>query len=104
MGQRQLKKTGLTESAVFGYGYGMLSPEQCRAARGWLGWSQDELSKRARIGQSTLKDFEGGRRAPMRNNLEALRSVLEAAGVGLLFDENGRPHGITVTITEGKAG
>ena len=94
----------LTESVVFGYGYSMLSPEQCRAARGWLGWSQDELSKRARIGQSTLKDFEGGKRAPMRNNLEALRSALIAAGIGLLFDENGNPHGITVTITEEKAG
>ena len=104
MGQGQPKRTGLTELEVFGYGYSMLFPEQCRAARGWLGWSQDELSKRARIGQSTLKDFEGGKRAPMRNNLEALRSVLEAAGVGLLFDENGGPHGITVTTTESKAG
>ena len=74
----------------------MLSPEQCRAARGWLGWSQEELSKRARIGHSTLKDFESGKRAPMRNNLEALRSALEAAGVGLLFDDRGHPCGITV--------
>lgn len=83
---------------VFGYGYSMLSPEQCRAARGWLGWSQDELSKRARIGQSTLKDFEGGKRTPMRNNLEALRAVLENAGVGLLFDDGGHPCGITARV------
>ena len=95
---------GLTKLAIFGYDHSMLSPEQCRAARGWLGWSQDELSKRAKIGQSTLKDFEGGKRTLMRNNLEALRSALVAAGVGLLFDESGSPHGITVTITEEKAG
>ncbi len=82
----------------------MLSPEQCRAARGWLGWSQEDLSKRANVGLSTLKDFESGKRSPMRNNLEALRSVLEAAGVGLLLDEKGRPHGITVTSTREKAG
>lgn len=82
----------------------MLSPEQCRAARGWLGWSQEELSRRARIGQSTLKDFEGGKRVPMRNNLEALRSALEAAGVGLLFDENGGPCGITVATIGRNAG
>jgi len=82
----------------------MVSPQQCRAARAWLGWSQDGLAKRARIGLSTLKDFEGGKRAPMRNNLEALRSALESAGIGLLFDEAGRPCGITAAATEGKTG
>ena len=80
----------------------MLSPEQCRAARGWLGWSREELSRRARIGQSTLKDFESGKRAPMRNNLEALRSALEAAGIGLLFDDGGQPRGITAAATTEK--
>ena len=94
----------MTESVRIGYGCAMVSPEQCRAARAWLGWSQEELAKRARIGLSTLKDFEGGKRVPMRNNLEALRSVLEGAGIGLLSDEKGRPHGITATITEGNAG
>lgn len=73
----------------------MLSPEQCRAARAWLGWSQAELSERAKVGQSTLKDFETGKRVPIRNNLQALRSALEGAGIGLTFDEAGRPHGIT---------
>lgn len=92
----------MTNSAQLVYGCGMLSPEQCRAARGWLGWSQGELSKRARIGHSTLKDFESGKRAPMRNNLEALRSALEAAGIGVLYDENGRPCGITAAATKEK--
>lgn len=81
-----------------------MSPEQCRAARAWLGWSQEELSKRAKVGQSTLKDFESGKRTPIRNNLEALRSALEAAGIGLLFDEVGRPHGITAAIVQGGDG
>ena len=78
----------------------MLSPEQCRAARGWLGWSQEELSKRAGIGHSTLKDFESGKRAPIRNNLVALRSALEAVGIKLLFDDAGRACGITAATTE----
>ena len=76
----------------------MLSPEQCRAARAWLGWSQDDLAKRASVGLSTLKDFENGKRSPMRNNLEAIRRVLEDAGVGLLFDNEGKPHGITAML------
>lgn len=78
----------------------MLSPEQCRAARGWLGWSQEDLSKRAGVGLSTLKDFESGKRSPMRNNLEAMRRVLESVGIGLLFDEGGHPQGITATPQE----
>lgn len=76
----------------------MLSPEQSRAARGWLGWSQEDLSKRANVGLSTLKDFESGKRSPMRNNLEAMRRVLESAGIGLLFDNEGKPHGITAAL------
>lgn len=72
----------------------MLSPEQCRAARGWLSWSQDDLAKRAKVGLSTLKDFENGKRTPMRNNLEAIRHTIEAAGLKLAFKEDGTPLGI----------
>ncbi len=78
----------------------MLSPEQCRAARAWLGWSQEDLAKRANVGLSTLKDFEGGKRSPMRNNLQAMRRVLEGAGIGLLFDGEGQPQGITAPRRE----
>jgi transcriptional regulator with XRE-family HTH domain len=74
----------------------MLSPEQCRAARAWLGWSQDEMAKRAKVGISTLKDFETGKRAPMRNNLEAMRAALERAGIRLTFTECDEPLGIAV--------
>lgn len=82
----------------------MVSAEQSRAARAWLGWSQARLAKHARLGLSTLKDFESGKRTPMRNNLEALRSVLEDAGIGLLFDEKDCPLGITATVNKGDAG
>jgi ribosome-binding protein aMBF1 (putative translation factor) len=58
-----------------------MSPEQCRAARGWLGWSQQTLADRAKVSVSTLKDFEGRRRKPIANNLEAIRRALEAAGI-----------------------
>jgi len=71
----------------------MMSPEQCRAARAWLGWSQQELAQRARVGLSTVKDFERGDRKPMVNNLDAMRRAIEAAGV-VLIEEDGRPVGI----------
>lgn len=64
----------------------MLSPEQCRAARGWLGWTQDQLAERARVSLSTVRDFEKGRRTPIANNLEALIRALMDAGIRLRFD------------------
>ena len=71
----------------------MLSPEQCRAARGWLSWSQDELAKRAGVSISTIKDFERGARIPIGNNLAAMQRAIEAGGVHLIYDGE-RPAGI----------
>jgi ribosome-binding protein aMBF1 (putative translation factor) len=73
-----------------------MSPEQVRAARGWLGWSQQDLAKRAHVGLSTVKDFENGTRKPIANNLSAIQQALEAAGVRLVFDATGRPTGVAV--------
>jgi len=58
-----------------------MSPEKCRAARAWLGWSQRELAVKAQVSNSTLRDWEAGRRVPHRNNLAAIRIALETAGM-----------------------
>jgi DNA-binding transcriptional regulator YiaG len=72
----------------------VMSPEQCRAARGWLGWSQQDLAKGANVGISTVKDFESGSRKPIANNLNALRTALETGGIRLKFHPDGSPAGI----------
>jgi hypothetical protein len=38
------------------------------------------LAKAAGVGLSTLKDFEGGKRAPIANNRKAIQAVLEREG------------------------
>jgi transcriptional regulator with XRE-family HTH domain len=58
-----------------------MKPEQSRAARGWLGWTQAELAKKARVGLSTVKDYENRKRTPIANNLEAMRRALEEFGI-----------------------
>lgn len=59
----------------------LMSPEQVRAARNWLAWTQAELAAKANVGLSTVKDYEGGRRVPIANNLEAMKRALETAGI-----------------------
>jgi ribosome-binding protein aMBF1 (putative translation factor) len=78
-----------------------MSPEQSRAARGWLGWSQDDLAKRARVSLSTVRDFEKGRHTPIGATLDAMRRAVETAGVRLVFAADGSPEGIA--ISRGKA-
>jgi transcriptional regulator with XRE-family HTH domain len=58
-----------------------MNPDQSRAARGLLDWSQAELAARSNLSESTIRDFEKGRRVPSIDNLAAIRRALEAAGV-----------------------
>ena len=69
----------------------MLTPEQSRAARGLLDWSQQQLADAAQVGLSTVRDFEKGRRTPIPANLTAIRSTLEAAGVEFIPENGGGP-------------
>jgi transcriptional regulator with XRE-family HTH domain len=73
----------------------MLTPEQSRAARGWLDWSQEDLAKRANVSLSTVRDFEKGKRTPIANNLDAIRRAIDGAGIQLVVRQ-GRPAGIAI--------
>lgn len=72
----------------------MLTPEQSRAARAWLEWSQEDLATRASVSLSTVRDFEKGRRTPITNNIQAMRRAIEDAGMQLLFDAEGKGVGV----------
>ncbi len=78
----------------------MLTPQQSRAARGWLDWNQEELAQRANVSLSTVRNFEKGRNAPIKNNLDAMRQAIEAAGLRLAFKENGSPLGVLADALE----
>jgi predicted transcriptional regulator len=61
-----------------------LTPEQCRAARALLDWTQDDLAERAGVSRSTIRGFEGRQHELQRATASAIRRALETAGVVLL--------------------
>ena len=72
----------------------MMTPEQCRAARGWLDWSQEDLAQSANVSLSTVRDFEKGRRIPIANNIAAMERALKAGGC-TFTTANGEAAGVT---------
>ena len=71
----------------------MVTPGQCRAARGLLAWSQQELAQRARVGIVTVHQLEAAASQPRRATLEVIRRAFESAGVEFI-DENGGGPGV----------
>jgi transcriptional regulator with XRE-family HTH domain len=57
------------------------TPDQCRAARGLVGWSQDQLASTAKVAKATIANFELGKRTPYDRTLDDLFAALEGAGV-----------------------
>ena len=71
----------------------MITPSQCRAARGLLEWSQQELANRAEVGVVTVHQLEASISQPRRATLQAIRGAFEMAGVQFI-DENGGGPGV----------
>jgi predicted transcriptional regulator len=71
----------------------MVSSSQCRAARGLLDWSQQELADKAKVGIVTIRQLEAGSHQPRRATLDVVRRCLEEAGVEFI-EENGGGVGV----------
>jgi len=76
----------------------MISPAQCRAARGLVGWTQRQLAEAIGAGQKTVSDFEvsdlpdnsrqhSGRTLRV-STLERLRTALEDAGIEFIEEDD----------------
>jgi predicted transcriptional regulator len=71
----------------------MVTSAQCRAARGLLDWSQQDLAHEAGIGIVTVRQLEAGASAPRRATVDVVRRAFEKAGVDFI-DENGGGPGV----------
>ena len=73
----------------------MVSAAQCRAARGLLDWSQQELADRAGLGIVTIRQIEADITDPRRATLAVLKQAFERAGIEFI-DENGGGPGVRI--------
>jgi ribosome-binding protein aMBF1 (putative translation factor) len=70
-----------------------ISPAQCRAARALLDWSQQQLADAAKVGNATIRNFEGSKSTPQNATLVVMRSAFEIAGI-VFVAENGGGAGV----------
>jgi transcriptional regulator with XRE-family HTH domain len=73
--------------------FDMIMPEQCRAARALLDWTQRDLAARAKLTDVTIREFERGKSRLKDSTAQLLRMVFETAGV-VFIDENGGGPGV----------
>jgi DNA-binding XRE family transcriptional regulator len=66
--------------------FAMITPAQILGARGMLGMTRAELARRAGIASTTLHNIEKGGADAHASTLEAVRKVLEKAGVEFFDD------------------
>ena len=63
-----------------------MKPELIKAARELLGWTQGELATKARLGHSTVADYERkGRQHTWKSTIEKMVKALEKGGVKFLL-------------------
>lgn len=77
----------------------LMSPSQCRAARGLLKWTQPRLADASGVGLSTINRYENETRPPRNAAVRQLQETLEAAGIEFIF--SGRAGGIGVRLKNG---
>jgi DNA-binding XRE family transcriptional regulator len=74
----------------------VLTPAQLRAGRALLDMTQEKLAGHAQVAESTIKDFESGRRTLRNSSMDRLRRALEDLGVTFI---DGHPKlGTGVTL------
>jgi transcriptional regulator with XRE-family HTH domain len=81
----------------------MITPSQCRAARGLLGWSQKDLALRCTVSMRTIVTFEMRRTVPTPLNMKTIQEKLESGGVEFIDGETeNKGPGVRITFSEEK--
>jgi transcriptional regulator with XRE-family HTH domain len=72
----------------------MIAASQCRAARGLLDWTQQQLADAAHIGVATVRLFESEESEARHATVAMIRQAFEGAGVEFLDESEGSGPGV----------
>lgn len=73
-----------------------LLPLHFRVARAWLGWTHERIADEAGVSQSTVRDFEAGRRNPRPENMGKIEVAIKTCGIRFLYDGAAKAIGVQV--------
>lgn len=80
-----------------------MKPEQCRAGRKSLGWSQEAMADRATISVSAVRKFDLGPGSPRGYVPQSIRRAFIATGL-VFADESAEDVGATAGPRPGHGG
>ena len=81
----------------------VLKPEQCRAARALLGWTQAELAERTGLARKTIADFECNLRSFHFRTLRDITSAFEASGIEFTWGEGPAEESLGIRLVRAAA-
>ena len=80
----------------------MLTIEQCRGARGVLGWTQQDLADASGLSKTAINNFEKGHSDIKSESLRAIRMAFESADIEFLEQDGLRKKSEDVRIFRGQ--
>ena len=80
----------------------MITPAQCRGARGLLKWTQDELAETSGVAAMTIRNFENEKSNPHRATLAQLVVAFENAGVEFIEHDVRGPEASSMPSAPGR--
>ena len=71
-----------------------MTPDQCRAARALLRWSQALLGKYGHLSAGSVRHYESGRRPLNGRHIPLMQAAMEAAGIEFIPPQRGKGPGV----------
>lgn len=78
-----------------------MTPAQCRAARGFLDWTQTQLAEASGVAVTTVRAFEADERNTNRSTVTALKLTMESAGILFIPADTTAGPGLRLKDPEG---
>ena len=80
----------------------MISGKQVRAARGLLGWSQQQLADRSLVSVSAVIRLERGESGSLSTTIDSVERTLRTSGIEFLFETSIAGEGVRLASPRGQ--